>query len=1563
MSDLKKVPILGKETIHIGYSIHDHIVRETISNLASSTYVIVTDKNIAKTKAFSDLLESFRKNLSSIRSLSSLIQYVVSPGENHKNRETKASVEDFLLEKGCTRDTVILAVGGGVIGDMIGFVAATFMRGVRYVQVPTSLLAMVDSSIGGKTAIDTPKGKNFIGAFHQPAYVFIDISFLETLPKREFINGMAEVVKTAAIWNEREFRRLEAFADEFITVVSEDKIHLSAVKDHLIESVLQSAKVKAEVVSSDEKESGLRNLLNFGHTIGHAIEALVTPEALHGECVSIGMVLEAQLSRYSGILSSVSVSRLQRCLSSYQLPISLDETSFLGKIGYKRANVYVSALIEKMAIDKKNDGKNIKCVLLEDIGKCFRDKAHQVSKEDLSLIISPDVLVSPYSRNMIPQHSVLLPPGSKSISNRALILAALGTGKVRIKNLLHSEDTKHMLNAISQLNGADFNLKDNGNVLVVNGKGGELNAAENPLYLGNAGTASRFLTTVALLTQSNKKSNSGVVLTGNSRMQERPIGPLVDALRSNGAGIEYLNKQGSLPLRFDSSSGFSGGRIELSATTSSQYVSSILMCAPYAKNPVTLALVGGKPISELYIDMTIAMMRDFSIVVTRSESEPYTYNIPKGSYVNPTEYIIESDASSATYPLAFAALTGTTVTIPNIGSSSLQGDARFAVEVLKPMGCEVKQEFHSTTVTGPPLGLLKPLQYVNMEPMTDAFLTASVVAAVANDGVNSTSIVGIANQRVKECNRINAMVTELAKFGVYANELPDGIEIHGVSHSSLRLPSLQNGGVKVYDDHRVAMSLSLLATLCSEPVLIQEKECTSKTWPEWWDVLHQSFNITLNGYDHTLEKNTYSSKGFDRKSIIIIGMRASGKTTLSKTMASYLGFRLLDLDNEFEIKYGDIKEFISSHGWDEFRKLEASLFDECIKTNDRECVISTGGGVVESEPIRRFLKNFTEIGGIVLHLHRDIDESIAFLSSDPSRPSYMNEIREVWNRRENFYLDCSSHIFYSLSCSSEWDFNHLKSLFIEFLKTLTGETTQRSPSGISFCLDLSYLNLNDAIGSFSRLADGCQAVIVNLALLESNNKFFIVEQIAILRRYVGLPVVLSLKTESQGGGNISVKDLNYLKDLITFTLQLGVDFVEIPLSLPSNFLTEMISTKRFTQIIGTYYEREGDYSWNKETWSRLYSKAVSLNFDAVKLVGDAKDFSDNFNFEDFRKMCNTKPLIAYNEGYKGSLSYVLNEFFTPVTHDLLPSKSFSSQMSVQKINELRSAIGSLVGKNFWVVGNPIAHSRSPHLHNAGYKRLGLPHKFSLFESSNADEVYQSLMKRDDFGGLAITMPLKIDMMKYVAVLSEAASTIGAINTIIKLPGGEFLGDNTDWVGICESLSREGIPSLGKSNVCGLVVGAGGTARAAAYALHKIGCLTIYMLNRTASKLHTLKNELPEDFNVEILDSSEKIDAAQPISLVVSCIPADKPLDEFIHESIKKILSLGIKSRRGSFTPTLLEASYKPRYTPVMRVARESFQWNVIPGVEMLVNQGERQFELHNSIPPPYTTIHDAVVST
>lgn len=214
---IDKVSILGSETIALGFHIFDYLLRDTLTNFKASTYVVVTDNNLQKLyldrfqAAFHKISEEVSKT--SGTALPRLLTYVIPPGEESKSRAVKAEIEDYFLAQGCTRDTLVFAMGGGVIGDLVGFVAATFMRGIPFVQIPTTLLAMVDSSIGGKTAIDTPQAKNPIGAFWQPKRIFIDLSVLETLPEREFVNGMAEVIKTAAIWNQDDFVLLENGAE------------------------------------------------------------------------------------------------------------------------------------------------------------------------------------------------------------------------------------------------------------------------------------------------------------------------------------------------------------------------------------------------------------------------------------------------------------------------------------------------------------------------------------------------------------------------------------------------------------------------------------------------------------------------------------------------------------------------------------------------------------------------------------------------------------------------------------------------------------------------------------------------------------------------------------------------------------------------------------------------------------------------------------------------------------------------------------------------------------------------------------------------------------------------------------------------------------------------------------------------------------------------------------------------------------------------------------------------------------------------------------------------------
>lgn len=1584
MVALEKVPILGKRTIHVGHNVHTHIVRTIIDECPSSTYVVINDTNLLKVPYYHTILKELKQNLPEG---SRLLKYVVKPGEANKTRETKEQIEDYLLEQGCTRDTLIIAIGGGVIGDMIGYVAATFMRGVRVVQIPTSLLAMVDSSIGGKTAVDTPLGKNFIGAFWQPQFILVDIKWLETLPKREFINGIAEVIKTACIWNAEEFARLEAHADMFLDVVNNaksikvaneetnemDEISYTPIErmlEHTYKLVLESIKVKAEVVSSDERESSLRNLLNFGHSIGHAYEAILTPQALHGECVSIGMIKEAELSRYLGILTSTQVARLYKILVAYGLPVSPDEKWFKELTLHKKTPL--DTLLSKMSIDKKNDGSKKKVVILESIGKCYGKSAHVVSDEDLRFVLTDETLVYPFNKIPADQAKVITPPGSKSISNRALIMAALGRGTCKIKNLLHSDDTKHMLTAVQELNGATITWEDNGETVVLEGHGGEtLTACKNPLYLGNAGTASRFLTSVAALVQSSADQDY-VVLTGNARMQQRPIGPLVDSLRENGTEIEYLNSEGSLPIKVSTNSIFRGGRIELAATVSSQYVSSILMCAPYAQTPVTLALVGGKPISQLYVDMTIKMMEKFGVKVEASETEAYTYHIPKAQYINPPEYVIESDASSATYPLAFAAMTGTTVTVPNIGSESLQGDARFAVDVLKPMGCKVEQTATCTTVTGPPRGCLKPLKHVDMEPMTDAFLTACVVAAIAHDNdpssQNTTTIEGIANQRVKECNRIEAMATQLAKFGVSTKELPDGIQVHGLNDiNDLKVPSNSSGpiGVDTYDDHRVAMSFSLLAGITNsqkpatekvQPVRILERHCTGKTWPGWWDVLHTDLGATLDGAEPLPNTNRRSSK-----SVVIIGMRAAGKSTISRWCAGALGYKLVDLDILFEEQYAkcSVKDYVAEHGWDKFRALETKIFQEVIeKHGDDGYVFSTGGGIVESPEARKSLQKFVSEGGIVLHLHRDIEETIVFLQSDPSRPAYVEEIRGVWERRENWYKECSNFTFFAPHCSDEVQFQNLRRAFESFISTITGVKEIVIPNKRSSFVCLTFEDLTERVDELPTIVYGCDAVEVRVDHLAKLDSDYVSKQLSILRSATdSLPIIFTVRTKKQGG-HFPDDDFEALEELYDTALKAGVEFIDLELTLPAVLQYKVLNKKGCTKIIGSHHDFAGAFPWDDAEWENRYNQANSLDVDIIKFVGMAKDFADNMALERFRDAHRSKPLIAINMSELGKASRVLNTILTPITSELLPNAAAPGQLTLAQINQIYTSMGGIIPKNFYVIGKPISHSRSPVLHNTGYNILGLPHTFSKFETDSASLIKDKLLDGEaNLGGLAVTIPLKLDIMQYMSELTEAAKLIGAVNTVTPLCKGSFQGDNTDWLGIRNALVSNGVPES-LSGVAGLVIGAGGTSRAAVYALHTMGCSEILMINRTTSKLRDLKKNFPEDYNIRVIESTDEIEASStPVGVAVSCVPGDKPVDDALLGKLERLLNKGIHS---SFVPTLLEAAYKPAFTPIMKIAHDKYQWLVIPGSQMLVHQGVAQFEKWTKFRAPFKAIFDAV---
>jgi 3-dehydroquinate synthase len=274
------------------------------------------------------------------------VRVVVPDGEDHKDWATLDRVIGELLAHRCDRRTAIVALGGGVVGDLAGFAAATYQRGVPFVQVPTTLLAQVDSSVGGKTAINHALGKNMVGAFYQPRLVLADMDTLTTLPERELRAGLAEVIKHGAIRDAELFAWLEGNVERL----------LARDPDALAHAVKRSVEIKAEVVARDERETGERALLNFGHTFGHAIETgLGYGTWLHGEAVAAGMVMAAELSARLGLLDGASVDRLRRLIERAGLPV-------------RAPALAPERWLELMAVDKKAAGGRVRFVLLHGLG-------------------------------------------------------------------------------------------------------------------------------------------------------------------------------------------------------------------------------------------------------------------------------------------------------------------------------------------------------------------------------------------------------------------------------------------------------------------------------------------------------------------------------------------------------------------------------------------------------------------------------------------------------------------------------------------------------------------------------------------------------------------------------------------------------------------------------------------------------------------------------------------------------------------------------------------------------------------------------------------------------------------------------------------------------------------------------------------------------------------------------------------------------------------------------------------------------------------------------------------
>lgn len=328
--------------IRIGKGILDRMILLVAKNQKAARYVIITDSNVNRLygQTILDAMTQAGLNASI---------FEIPAGESFKNIATVMDIAGKLIACGADRGTLLVALGGGVVGDLTGFIASVYMRSVPYIQIPTTLVGQVDSSIGGKTAVDLPQGKNLLGTFYQPRAVFADLNFLDTLPQKEFNNGLAEIIKYGIIEDEKMFKLLEENMD---AIQSRDSAYLLKI-------IETCCRIKKSIVEIDEREQGLRRILNFGHTLGHALEAVSGYALSHGEGVALGMIAAAKLSAKMHYLPEDELARVKKVIAGSGLPAKIP------------ASFVSDTVIARLKSDKKKKNDVIHFVLIKKIGMPF----------------------------------------------------------------------------------------------------------------------------------------------------------------------------------------------------------------------------------------------------------------------------------------------------------------------------------------------------------------------------------------------------------------------------------------------------------------------------------------------------------------------------------------------------------------------------------------------------------------------------------------------------------------------------------------------------------------------------------------------------------------------------------------------------------------------------------------------------------------------------------------------------------------------------------------------------------------------------------------------------------------------------------------------------------------------------------------------------------------------------------------------------------------------------------------------------------------------------------------
>jgi pentafunctional AROM polypeptide len=847
----------------------------------------------------------------------------------------------------------------------------------------------------------------------------------------------------------------------------------------------------------------------------------------------------------------------------------------------------------------------------------------------------------------------------------------------------------------------------------------------------------------------------------------------------------------------------------------------------------------------------------------------------------------------------------------------------------------------------------------------------------------------------------------IAKFGVETKELDDGLEIYGKPHGTLK----EGVSVHCYDDHRVAMAFSVLGCLAKGTIL-EEKRCVEKTWPNWWDDLENKvrgaelcslpatglivvkIGLKVEGVELSGTEGQASGPTRDKDaSVVLIGMRGSGKTYIGELAASTLDWGFLDADVLFERKYPEgVKGFVQRSGWPAFRDAETELLKEIIATYPKKHVVSLGGGIVETPAARDALTSYAKLGPVV-HIVRHIDEIVTYLGAETSRPAYGEPLANVYRRREPWFSECRTHEFINHTGISVFEgkveqaqttfadgtilppepARHIRDEVARFFGHVTGTHPNLAPNLAhgkrSYFLSLTFPDYKPHLDKLERLTAGVDAIEVRVDLLRTPEQLenpsvttpapqYVADQVAAIRRETAIPIVYTVRTASQGGAfpDNAVKEAFELMEL---GLRLGVEYLDVEITWPRDRIRELLKKKGCSRVIASWHDVKGEMKWNGNTVESTYDVADEIG-DIIKIIGTARVLEDNLDLYAFVKRktrrAEAKPVLAINMGLAGQMSRILNGTFSPVTHPLMPTKAAPGQLSFKEIQQALSLLGALPPKRFFLFGNPIQQSMSPTLHNTAFEMLGLPHAYGLMETDTIDEQIRFTITAPDFGGASVTIPFKRDIIEHLDELSPEAEAIGAVNTVIPVTNADgahiLRGDNTDWLGM-RAVILARLPPSAHTIPAALVIGAGGTARAAIFTLQSLGAQHIYLFNRTRARAEQLVGVVP-GANVQVIDALGTWPADAP-SVIIGTVPASATtLDADSGDAL--VLPSSLFSPEGG---VVVDMAYRPAETPLLKLARatrSSEAWHTVQGLEVLLEQGYAQFSLWTGRRAPRETV-------